>query len=671
MAASHSGAGVCSLRKNLDIAALKGQTVRLADKELGHWTKARLERVLQEKVLNNTELFALAIEGDAYKAMDPGIFENLLRSLASSSPSLLRSLELTGQCSRSGLHKRLQDISTQDAQSLREFVSSSASLQSFSMDKYSVSEAEWRAVIDGIMASELIHAVDFTSCILPPSSAVELLTLHTTRLHRLNLSNTNVKLQASGEELVQLLTNTTSLKHLDLSGATFGREGFEALVCGLRHNTCLEILKLGNSKLGRGLDGQFIDGLDLVPLAQALAHNGSLLHLDLSGNVIVPYEAEAFGHMIACNTRLAHLNLNNTSLGHDVADIAEGLAGNVALRHLDVGSNYLGVDGIKAIADALVQNTTLTTLYMELATNKLYVDSDSDSDEEDEPSTESRDGMKQLFTALAQNATLLHLNVSENELTDGEAQLLASALETNCRLRYLDVAEHAIESEGFCTLCNVIAHNTTLVVLNLGTLFQEKCLSAVCDILTNNTTLQQLEINLQFEPKNWSEFRRALETNSTIQSLRVESCDDRLSLAVARSLNTNVYLNEVSFASYLNKKAIMALGNALRATPRYTCMTLEGVQLSKKATALGLPCRQTGDGWADDEVVAYLHGLHVDKIFAFVCGQHDRLGGASVVRQLSHDCVRLVVLSFFGLSLNYFEGNCRAFEYMDVLGALE
>ena len=122
--------------------------------------------------------------------------------------------------------------------------------------------------------------------------------------------------------------------------------------------------------------------------------------LDLYGNSIGVDGAKAIAEALKVNTVLTKLYLFNNSIGVDGAKaIAEALKVNTVLTILSLGGNSIGDDGAKAIAEAFKVNTVLTTL--NLSSNSIGVH-----------------GAKAIAEALKVNTVLTTLHLLSNSIGD-------------------------------------------------------------------------------------------------------------------------------------------------------------------------------------------------------------------------------------------------------------
>ncbi len=95
------------------------------------------------------------------------------------------------------------------------------------------------------------------------------------------------------------------------------------------------------------------------------AQDTTLTHLNFTYNKIGVEGARAIGEALEENSTLTWLDLEANGIGVEGAQaVAEALLTNTTLTHLDLRSNRLGDEGARAIAEALKENTTLIKLYL-------------------------------------------------------------------------------------------------------------------------------------------------------------------------------------------------------------------------------------------------------------------------------------------------------------------
>ena len=108
---------------------------------------------------------------------------------------------------------------------------------------------------------------------------------------------------------------------------------------------------------------------------------------------------------MAFNTSLMSLDLSRKNIqDKEGAEIARALFSNTTLRKLELESNCLGASTAKHFAIVFKQNKTLR--YLNLESNNLTND------------TEEMQGVDNMVNALAENTTLLSLNLADNRLSE-------------------------------------------------------------------------------------------------------------------------------------------------------------------------------------------------------------------------------------------------------------
>ena len=141
-------------------------------------------------------------------------------------------------------------------------------------------------------------------------------------------------------------------------GSNIHDDGAVSLARALSVNDTLQILDLRVNHIGdRGVIG----------LAEALKRNHTLKRLVLRRNMVGDAGAHAIGQALCSNTTLEQLDLGNnkiTSVGiySIAAAIAQGQSS--ALTGLRLSFNRIDDHGVTAIADALLLNRTVETLFL-------------------------------------------------------------------------------------------------------------------------------------------------------------------------------------------------------------------------------------------------------------------------------------------------------------------
>ena len=164
----------------------------------------------------------------------------------------------------------------------------------------------------------------------------------------------------TARSLTKLLQVNKSITHLDLSrNNTCLHSGAWYILQGLYHNTTLVNLSLCETH---------ITCADAISLANLLAVNKSLTHLDLSSITCKYYTSAGpascyvFSRIfkgLQQNTALLHLNLCGAHIPDKSAKcIAQALIANQTLKSLNIIGSFLTDEGIRTILDALKYSCT-------------------------------------------------------------------------------------------------------------------------------------------------------------------------------------------------------------------------------------------------------------------------------------------------------------------------
>lgn len=205
--------------------------------------------------------------------------------------------------------------------------------------------------------------------------------------------------------LTELLSESTSLKNLNLSKNDLGSYNLEYLTEGLQNNKKLMKLDLSSCGLDTSAPGR------LQALAEALNGHPSLNYLNLSSNGL---NAEAYP--------LA----------------TEIIKNNFSIRYLNLTANHMGDEAFHNLANAIPNNNSLTTLV--LRKNRI-----------------SNKGLKHLSEALQQNNTLVHLDLTENDFDS--VQSLCDCLQHNIGITSIDFDKDKITDNSCVEIEQLLKRN--------------------------------------------------------------------------------------------------------------------------------------------------------------------------------------------------------------------
>eukprot|EP00668_Euglena_longa_P007072 GGOE01008445.1.p1 GENE.GGOE01008445.1~~GGOE01008445.1.p1 ORF type:complete len:860 (+),score=127.55 GGOE01008445.1:129-2708(+) len=243
--------------------------------------------------------------------------------------------------------------------------------------------------------------------------------------------------------LVQLLCQDDCvLSEVQLKGNAIGDEGAEFLACAMLRNRTMRVLEVQANNVGpRGA----------AVLCNAL-HNNMVVHaINFNDNALSDEGAEAVAALLMNNTCITTVGISGNSIEKRGTNaIARALACNVTLTGIDLGNNRLGNSGIITLANVLKdQNSTLMSLDVHLNNMNLQ-------------------GVFALTQALLVNTSLRHLDCGSNYSRNQGAHAWAKVIRKSASLTRLCLTDNEIGREGGESLLQAMRFNTTLRNFQFG-----------------------------------------------------------------------------------------------------------------------------------------------------------------------------------------------------------
>ncbi|XP_040908606.1 NACHT, LRR and PYD domains-containing protein 12-like, partial [Toxotes jaculatrix] len=304
-----------------------------------------------------------------------------------------------------------------------------------------LSPAQWSALVFILLSSEKdLDVFDLKKYSASEEALLKLLPV-VKASNKALLSSCNLS-ERSCEALSSVLSSqSSSLRHLDLSNNDLQDSGVKLLSAGLKSPHCrLETLRLSSCRLSE---------ISCASLASALKSNPShLRHLDLSYNNKLQDSGVKLlcGFLESPHCRLETLRLSSCSLSEiSCASLASALKSNPShLRHLDMSyNNKLQDSGVKLLCGFLESpHCRLETL--RLSSYNL--------------SERSCEALSSVLSS--QSSSLRHLDLSNNDLQDSGLKLLSAGLKSpHCTLETLRLSGCLITEEGCASLASALSSN--------------------------------------------------------------------------------------------------------------------------------------------------------------------------------------------------------------------
>jgi len=274
---------------------------------------------------------------------------------------------------------------------------------------------------------------------------------------------------------VQELRGTDGVTSVDFSGKNVGLDDLSVIACLISGNPILKSIDLRfnpqiNSTQGAGALGNalmnnrrarvefiFMDRYEVSPTTVTLA----LVNASLSPNDMV-----LLGAVLKWNDTLKELVLKDNLIcgvaactieGHDLQGLKQlcvGLAANHSIQVLDLSNNAIMHEGGKLIAEMLLQNNTLHTVF--LARNGLCREGYSSH-------------CRQIVDTLRYNKQITHLDLHDNDVQPDVIERLAAILPHSNTLANLDIRDNDISRDAGTAFGHALDHNFSLKSLGMGT----------------------------------------------------------------------------------------------------------------------------------------------------------------------------------------------------------
>jgi len=245
---------------------------------------------------------------------------------------------------------------------LAEGIARCSSLRVLDLEMTHLGDVVAGAILESILKAKALKELNLNSNNISSKSIVPIVQLvGELGLERLELEN-NFRLmenQSLDPRLQKALTENRSLRTLNLNGmSTPSRQFFTSLM----HHPQLEMLKIGRNPL---------PDTDANEVEVFLTTNTHLKHLDLSDNSIGDAGLKAICKGLEKNSTLETLILQGIKAGdNSVVAMKSMLFANRSLQKLVISdfrdeNGGVGVEGIRAIFEGLIHNTSLRILRLE------------------------------------------------------------------------------------------------------------------------------------------------------------------------------------------------------------------------------------------------------------------------------------------------------------------
>lgn len=228
--------------------------------------------------------------------------------------------------------------------------------------------------------------------------------------------------------------------------------------------------------------------------------------LDFNGCIFTPEIARCIAPKLVTCSKLVRLCLANSRMENESGEVvAMALRDNcISVKELDLSGNALGRNAISAIGEMLVINQTL---------EKVNISKNDLTDHD----------VEVMLNCLHRKNGLKDLDLSNNILCDQSATRLSNVLEKNFVLEKLSVASNQLEATGLKAMQPGLRKNKTLLTLNISWNYLHDAGAEILgEIIAENRSLTEISAcgNLfSALAANW--LAKGVASNSKLKFLRI------------------------------------------------------------------------------------------------------------------------------------------------------
>ncbi|NXV53986.1 LR74A protein, partial [Uria aalge] len=291
--------------------------------------------------------------------------------------------------------------------------------------------------------------------------------------------------------------------------------------------------------------------MEVVPVSHFI-QNLAKPYINLNHHGLGPKGVKAIAIALVSNTTITHLELeDNYILAEGAICIAEMLRENSSLQKLNISNNNLDTAGAKAIASLLLDN--MSSLHALQLSGGLYL--------------ARRSHCLCMFVSLQGNYQVKELDLSHNEFSEKGGQLLGQMLASNTTLEILDLSWNHLWRKGTEALGRGLRGNGALKILNLSWngVGNEGAL-ALGEALKVNKGLVHLDIsNNQINNEGAKKLCRGLEVNGKLQILKMANnpltVEGAIELVISIRKNPQSMMEEINISNVLVNETFIKLLN--------------------------------------------------------------------------------------------------------------
>lgn len=244
--------------------------------------------------------------------------------------------------------------------------------------------------------------------------------------------------------------------------------------------------------------------LGIIPVSFVIEHI-TREKIDIKHHGLGPSGARAIAFALMRNTTTTAVNLRDCSIGSEGTNhIARLLKENFYITELDLAQNKLHSSGAQAMAEVITDNSSIKKL--NLSWND-FKDRDA----------------KYLADGIRCNQTITWLDLSHNGFAEEAGMLLGPAIDANGGLEYLNLSWNHLRGRGGVAIGKGLRANCSLQTLDISwNGLADEGAAAFGESLKDNNTLIDLDLtNNRITTEGALAFSKGMQINNTLKVLRI------------------------------------------------------------------------------------------------------------------------------------------------------
>ena len=344
-------------------------------------------------------------------------------------------------------------------------------------------------------------------------------------LEHLNLSSCRFQIEHV-KIIFEALKQVVTFKAIVLSENNLTQEVCDILASVITCNTSLQRIELSNCNMLE---------VGIITLTKALKNVKDLQSLDLSNNVITDEVAGNVATVIEKFDSIKELRLQNSKLQYiGLQRIAKAMVTKTCLKCIDLSHNVICDENALLVASVIVKNKNLQTLNLSNCKMQKMV-------------------CQQLFKAIAEISSLLHLDLSNNLCTDVAIGNFALMIYQNVGLKHLNISGCFNKVKNFQIVTKSLIALKSLRYLDLSlNIVNIISVENLKTMITNNVYMESLNLsNCELRKIPLSSILIAMQNNHHLKYLSLHSNSVGIEQAeqIANVISSNPFLEIVDLSN--------------------------------------------------------------------------------------------------------------------------